>query len=103
MSRGRKMDVAAALVHLIREYFYAHLFLYQYDGTYRKYYNISINKDTPWAFQFFKRTALDFDEQFVEDLFETLAYGITYLTYEQTDADQAENVINLFEILTKTY
>ncbi|HEY8095442.1 MAG TPA: AAA family ATPase [Methylobacter sp.] len=98
------MDVAAALVHLIREYFYAYLFLYQYDGAYRKTYNISINKDTPWAFQFFKRTALDFDEEFVQDLFEALAYDITYLTYErQVDADQEENVINLFEILTKTY
>jgi len=98
------MDVAPALVHLLREYFYAHLFLYQYDGAYRKSYNISINKDTPWAFQFFKRTALDFDEQFVEDLFETLAYDITYLTYEQkTDSDQAENAIKLFDILADTY
>jgi|GEM_PF-5915656 len=98
------MDVAAALVHLIREYFYAYLFLYQYNGAYRKAYNISVNKDTPWAFQFFKRTALDFDEEFVQDLFEALAYDITYLTYEQqVDADQEENVINLFEILTKTY
>ena len=98
------MDVAAALVHLIREYFYAHLFLYQYDGAYRKSYNISINKDTPWAFQFFKRTALDFDEKFVEGLFETLACDITYLTYEQkTDAEQAENAIQLFDILTETY
>jgi Holliday junction resolvasome RuvABC ATP-dependent DNA helicase subunit len=104
MSREENMDVAAALVHLIREYFYAHLFLYQYDGTYRKYYNISINKDTPWAFQFFKRTALDFDEQFVEDLFETLAYGITYLTYEQQiDVDHEGSAIQLFEILTETY
>jgi hypothetical protein len=41
---------------------------------------------------------------FVEDLFETLAYDITYLTYEQkTDADQEENTIKLFEILTETY
>jgi AAA+ superfamily predicted ATPase len=104
MSRGENMDVAAALVHLIREYFFAYLFLYQYDGSYRKAYNISINKDTPWAFQFFKRTALDFDEEFVQDLFETLAYDITYLTYErQMDADQEEDVISLFEMLTETY
>lgn len=98
------MDVAAALAHLIREYFYAYLFLYQYDGGYRKAYNISINKDTPWAFQFFKRTSLDFDEEFVQYLFETLAYDITYLTYEQQiDADQEEDVVSLFELLTETY
>jgi hypothetical protein len=104
MSRGENMDVAAALVHLIREYFYAYLFLYQYDGTYRKAYNISINKDTPWAFQFFKRTALHFDEEFVQYLFETLAYDITHLTYEQQiDADQEEDVVSLFEMLTETY
>lgn len=97
-------DIGAAFLHLLRQYFYSNLFIYQYNKDYRNAYNVYKNKAAPWVFEYFKKTTLDFDPGIVDDLLEEISYDITYLTYElNIDIEMEENIIHIFDMMIDVY
>jgi stage V sporulation protein K len=101
-----KVDVSnsAAFVSLSRQLFYSYVFAYQHDAKYRISYNESNNADALWVYAYFNRKKTDFDEEFMQAIFDALTFDITFLTYDnELPTTTQNNIIKLFAMLLCVY